>query len=37
MNSIYNINEEENEEEEDLTRILSNDFDDNDSRTNSVY
>ena len=37
MNSIYNINEEENEEEEDLSRILSNDFDDNDSRTNSVY
>ena len=37
VNSIYNINEEENEEEEDLTQILSSNLDDNVSRTDSVY
>ena len=36
VNSIYNVNEEENEEE-DLTQILSTDLDDNMSRTNTVY
>ena len=37
VNTIYNIDEEENEEEDNLNEIISTELEDNNSGTDSVY
>ncbi len=37
VNTIYNIDEEENEEEDNLNEIISTELEDKNSETDSVY